>query len=166
MANPLGATLIKNVIEGDLFLKDINLYTKINICGAFWSSMTYGSVVYAIDDSLKNFLTENSKRLSNMNIEYFYRGGVSLVENFCSVNNPKRLAIGLREAGIIHNFMKIGDVTESCFLDGEFLDIYRKLKSNDPSVSGYDVHKKVSFLYEESTQLFFKEFKPDYDIFN
>lgn len=150
LENPGGATKINDLIDGDIFVRDLNTHKKIGISGAFWPAVVYHGVVYA-DDVLKEFLNQNVKRLSNMNIERFYKSGLMLIEGFCTTNQPKRLAIGLREAGIIHNFMKIGDVAESCFLDGEFLEMYHKLKRNDPSISGYDVHKKISFLYDEST---------------
>lgn len=157
--------VVKDKEGRDFFIRNLNPYRKLGVCAGFWPSLMYDSVIYTMDDSVKEFFKENSYRLSNMSPYHFYKSGIILVESFCSKPNLKRLAIGLREAGIIRNFMKTGDVTQSCYLDGEYLDLYQKLKTYDPSVSGYDVHKKLNFLYEDSTLLFFKEFQPDYEIF-
>ena len=136
----------------------------------FYSSImmipTYTSIMYA-DNRIVDFINEHRNGLCNLSPYNTYRIALEHADRNLNYGRVKRQLITIRDCGIIHNFMQSGDFEKCLYLDGDFLEIYRDLHDNPESTITTDnIRELISFMYKDSTRAFFREFKPNYDLFN
>lgn len=143
---------------GDIFVKNIDSTDDINFWGGIQAVPSYGSIVYA-HESVFEFLTNNQHELMNLSPLHTYENGKSSIQYYLNpARHRKKLALVVRHAAVLHNFMQTGDFTTSMYCDGKFLELYNKAINYDSTITPEYLHQHIDFLFDDKTKLFFEQF--------
>lgn len=143
--------------EGDVFFRDALIPGALTLWCSVWTVPTYTNIVYANKD-IASFLQLHKQELSNLWPYRTYCLGASFCQQLIEIGTRKQLMIALYCGAVLYNFMNTGDFFTSVYLNNDFFTIYQDVRDNFNDTSQQQVQQFLSFLWDETTEIFFREF--------
>ena len=147
---------------GDVFFQVLS--PNIALWAHTWVIASYDNIVYA-DERFTKFLEANKRELVNICPHSTLKTCRDFVSKRCHTNNIKIIALAVREAAILHNFMQKGDFNQSVYLDGEYLSMYNRIRIKREKVEKIEILRLLSWIDSEETFQFFQSFPTNHELF-
>ena len=154
-------------MEGhELFIRFLSDNTRFEFFAGVWTILSFNNVIYA-NDIIKDFLNSNANALCNISPWNTYR--IVIEKNLQYLNKGEYFRIwqSLKDACVIRNFLKLEDFQKCMYVDGDLLELYRKIHKNRyTDVTIDELREATAFLHNEELNSYFKQYRPNRELYN